>query len=226
MDYGLKCSVFTSRLLCVNNSPARCGIYRASDFCNHGWCFLVGVQVSLFAARIGVSVVTRADFIPTDDILGKLREVVGEEVAGYIEAFDLKSSDAGDGELSATAKQKELFGKAYADLISFVEKQEKRIGVTSRELGVAEAATVGGGAMPENDAGGGGAASAAHMSTVPSAGKRTFDGDMVLETRQKGANPPQWAWVRRCNLDNWKKFEGPNSTAASQPAQLPRTAII
>ena len=149
----------------------------------------------------------RADILQVDDMIGKLREVAGEEAARYIEAIDLQTFDARDGALSSKiVKQKEVFGQAYTDLATFVEEQEKSIVVTARELGAGEIATLGGGE----------AASRAPMSIVAPAGRRSFENDMVLESRQRGTDAPEWAWVRRVNLEKWQMFENPNPTPAAQ----------
>lgn len=182
--------------------------------------FYFSLQVSLWLVRVGVSAVTRADILPVDEMIDKLREVAGEEAAAYIEAIDLKSFDARNGGLSSrAAKQKEVFDQAYAELALFVEEQERSIVAKARELGVDEAATAGGGLASGNPSGARPAASTAPMSTVGWAGKRSFEGDMVLESRQRGTEPPQWAWVRRVNLEKWKRFESPGATPAAQPAQ-------
>ena len=166
--------------------------------------------MSLWLVRVGVSAVTRADILPVEDIIDMLREVAGEEAAAYIEAVDLASVEARNGGLSSrVVKQKEVFDQAYTDLASFVEEQEKSIVVTARELGVGGTATSSKDGTSGNAAGGCPAASTAPISTVASAGKRSFEGDMVLESRQRGADPPQWAWVRRVNVEKWRRFESP-----------------
>ena len=176
-----------------------------------------GMQVSLWLVRVGVSVVARADILPVDDMIGKLREVAGEEAARYIEAIDLQTFQARDGGLSSRAiKQKEVFGRAYADLVTFAEEQEKNIVVATRELGAGETATLGGGATSGKVDGGTPAASRAPMSTVAPAGGRSFESDMVLESRQRGTDAPEWAWVRRVNVAKWQKFENPSPTPAAQ----------
>jgi len=173
--------------------------------------------VSLWLVRVGVSAVTRADILPVDEMIDKLREVAGEEAAAYIEAIDLKSFDARNGGLSSrAAKQKEVFDQAYADLVKFVKEQENGI-VKARELGVGEDATSGGGGASGNAPGAGSPALTAPTSTVGSTGKRSFEGDMVLESRQRGTDPPEWAWVRRVNLEKWKRFESSNPAPAAQP---------
>ncbi|CAN0201907.1 unnamed protein product [Scytosiphon promiscuus] len=163
------------------------------------------VQVALWLLRVGVSVVARADIVPVDAVIDELRGIVGENAAAYIEAIDLNSVQARNGGISAKAEeQKEVFGQAYADLAKFVAEQEECIVGNTRDLGAGEAATVGGGATSANAAGG--------------AGKQSFEGDMVLESRQRGNDPPEWAWVRVVNLDKWQKFESPDEpTPAAQP---------
>lgn len=137
-------------------------------------------------------------------MLGKLREVAGEEAAAYIEAIDLKSVDARNAGISAKAdKQVAVFGQAYADLVAFVTKEEETIAVTASQSGA-----------------GGIAASAAPVSTVDLAGKRTFENGMVLVARQKDSNEPEWAWVRRVNQEKWKSFESP-ALAAQQAGSVP-----
>lgn len=193
------------------------GFFRASDFFDCGCCFRVGMQVSLWLLRVGVSVVARAEILPVDNLMGKLREVAGEETAAYIEAIDVKSFEARNGGLSSkVVKQKEVFDGAYTDLATFVLEQEKNIVVTSRELGAGDTATLGGGATSENAAIGVPAASTAPVSTVSPTGKRSFEREMVLKSRQRGNDPPQWAWVRGVNLEKWQRFEDPISAAVAQ----------
>ena len=177
----------------------------------------MGLQVSLWLLRVGLSVVARADILPVDDVIGALREVAGEEATAYIEAIDLGSFEARHGGLSSKAvKQKEVFDEAYSELVTFVQEQESGIAVTSRELGAGDTATLGGGVASDNPVIGLPAASTAPVSTVAPAGKRSFENDMVLESRQRGTDPPQWAWVRRVNLEKWQRFEHPNPVVATQ----------
>ena len=143
---------------------------------------------------MGVSVITRADILPVDGMLGELRELAGEEAAAWIEATDLKSVDARNAGLSAKAnKQVKGFGQAYADLVEFISKEEEKIAV----------------AVSQSNAGGA-AASAAPVSTVAG---RSIENDMVLVARQKDEEEPEWAWVRRVNQEKWKKFESAASAA-------------
>lgn len=75
----------------------------------------------------------------------------------------------------------------------------------------------GGCAMPGNVTGGVPAAPVAPVSTVAPAGERSFERDMVLASRQRGTEAPEWAWVRRVNKDKWQKFQSPSpaTTAVS-----------
>lgn len=52
---------------------------------------VVRIQVSLWLLRVGIFVVSRADVLPVDDMMGKLREVAGEEATGIIGEVDLKA---------------------------------------------------------------------------------------------------------------------------------------
>lgn len=168
--------------------------------------------MSLWLLRVGVSVVARADILPVDDVLGKLREVAGEEAAACIEAIDLKSLDARNGELSSKAgKQVEIFGQAYAEFKEFVNEKEKKIADSTSQVGVRVMAGAG---MP--------AGLAAPVSTVALSSVRSFEKDMVLASRQKYCDEPEWAWVRRVNEDKWKKFESPAfAPSTSQTAHVP-----
>ncbi len=59
---------------------------------------------------------------------------------------------------------------------------------------------------------------AAPVATVATAGVRSFERDMVLASRQRGTEAPEWAWVRRVNKDKWQKFQTPlPATTASSP---------
>lgn len=166
----------------------------------------LGTQVSLWLLRVGVSVVARADILPVDDVLGKLREVAGEEGAAYIEAIDLNSLDARNRGLSLKAEQQvEVFGQAYRDFVAFVSEEEEKIVATAREVG---AGGIAGGGVP--------AASAAPIATVALARRRSYETDMVLASRQKYCDEPQWAWVRRVNVTKWKDFESPAGDAAAE----------
>lgn len=70
-------------------------------------------QVSLWLLRVSVSVVARADLLPVDDLLEKLREVGGEEIAAQIKALDLKSTFGSEEVLGPNVeRQMEVFGKA------------------------------------------------------------------------------------------------------------------
>lgn len=177
---------------------------------------------------MGISVVARADILPADDMITKLREVAGEEAAARIEAIDLDSFAArGRGISRRVGKQTEVFGQAYADFAKFVAEEESNIVVTIRDIDAGCASVsgknAGGGSTASaapvstiasapsgNTAGGATTASAAPVSTVaPAPGERSFEGDMVLESRQRGTNPPEWDWVRLVNLEKWKNFEPP-----------------
>lgn len=141
---------------------------------------------------MGISVVARADILPVDGMLGKLREVAGEEAAAWIEAVDLTSVDARNAGLSAEAeKQVQVFGQAYDNLVAFVTKEEENI-----------------------------AASSAPVSTVDQARSRSFEKDMVLVSRQRCSDEPEWAWVRRVNQEKWKNFESA-ALAAQQAGSVP-----
>lgn len=74
-------------------------------------------------------------------------------------------------------------------------------GTTSRGCAMSGNAT---GAVP--------AAPVAPVTTVAPAGQRSFEKDMVLASRQRGTEAPEWAWVRRVNKDKWQKFQSPSPT--------------
>eukprot|EP00903_Cladosiphon_okamuranus_P020516 g18834.t1 len=60
------------------------------------------------------------------DVMGKLGEVAGEEAAAYIEVLDLKSlQDAGQRLTESIDKRVKVFSKAYAELVKFIDKEEK-----------------------------------------------------------------------------------------------------
>lgn len=73
-------------------------------------------------------------------------------------------------------------------------------------------------AMSGNVTGGVPAAPVAPVSTVAPAGERSFEKYMVLASRQRGTEAPEWAWVRRVNNDKWRKFQSPSpaTTAVSR----------
>lgn len=200
--------------------------------------------MSLFLLRVGISVVARADVLPVDTLMGKLREVAGEEVAGCIERVDLESlhQPPGGDHASSIGKNVEVFGTAYANLAKLVEQEEETIAVERRVVqdqgagssspqrsvvqgtgsssggswrfmlqscwrhmlqSCRSCSTVAGNAS----SGGGAGISVAPVSTVLPAGKRSFETDMVLATRQRGQSAPECAWVRIKNRHAWETFK-------------------
>lgn len=78
--------------------------------------------------------VARADPLPVDTLMGKLREVAGEEVAGCIERIDFESlpQPPGGDQASNIGTKVEVFGNAYANLAKLVEQEEETIAVETR----------------------------------------------------------------------------------------------
>lgn len=147
-----------------------------------------GIQVCLWLVRVGVSVVTRADVLPVDDLPGVLREVAGVEIAATIDALDLTSFKASGSGIAANFKDwVEMFEGAYQELAKFVEEEEKKIMETRTAVG--------------RDLSRGSA----------NAGKRSYEKDMVFEVRSRGGadGEVEHAWVRRSNVTAWKEWIPP-----------------
>lgn len=200
------------------------------------------LQVSLWLLRVGISVVTRADVLPIDDVMGKLREVAGQEAAGCIESLDSESWKVDGGDLASSVGAKtEVFGTAYAELVRFVLQEEEKIASDERVIQDPAAGAMSGASSPSpvpsrwrrcmqlfggcsqisgNSASGrGSGSSAAPVSTVRSAGRHSFETDMVLASRQRGQDAPECAWVRNNNVDAWKNFKKTNLAPTSQPTR-------
>ncbi|CAM9117018.1 unnamed protein product [Ectocarpus sp. 4 AP-2014] len=190
-------------------------------------------QVSLWLLRVGMSVVTRADVLPVNDMMGKLREVAGEEAVGCIESLDLESWKINGGDLASNVGEKTgVFGTAYADLVKFVLQEEEKIASDTRLIQDPVADAMSGVSDPvpvasrwcrfmqlfcgcsqisgNNASGRASGTSAVPSSTVRSAGRHSFETDMVLASRQRGPHAPECAWVRNDNLNAWKSFEKTN----------------
>lgn len=136
--------------------------------------------------------------------------------------------------------QEQVFGTAYAELAKWVQQKEDEIGDGGDDAQTAGNAVGGGAvhggrgcgwlcswlrrshnnsptqppdagcAMSGNVTGGVPAAPVAPVSTVAPAGERSFERDMILSSRQRGTEAPEWAWVRRVNKDKWQKFQSPS----------------
>ncbi|CAM9310751.1 unnamed protein product [Laminaria digitata] len=204
------------------------------------------IKVSLWLLRVGISAVTRADILPLDGVMKILEEVAGEEAAGILGETDLQDllHPSGQGLVGTVNVQKEVFGTAYAELAKLVQQKENKIGDggcggavhggrgcgwlcswwrrshnnTPAPTGAGGGTASRGCAMSGNVTGGVPAAPVAPVSTVAPAGERSFEKDMVLACRQRGTEPPEWAWVRGVNKDKWQKFHqspSPATTAVS-----------
>lgn len=170
----------------------------------------------MWLVRVGVSVIARADVLPVDSMMGKLREVAGEEAASYIEALDVNRLQEGGHSLTESVEEKvELFSEAYAELVKFVEEEEKKIIISKRN--VDPPGPAGADALIADSATSVGSADA---SMAHPAGQRSFERDMTLALRQRDNGEPEWAWVRRDNQERWKKFESPNPIAPTPPTGL------
>lgn len=183
--------------------------------------------MSLWLVRAGVSVIARADVLPVDDMMGKLREVAGEEAAAYIEAFDAKSFQGGGQSLTEHVQENvELFSEAYAELVKFVEEEEKKIIISKRKVdpvgaGTASPSGVRSGSRAPIAGSAPGVGSAA-TSIARWAGQRSFESDMILSLRQRDEDEPEWAWVRKDNHARWQNFEVLNSVTPTPPTGYSR----
>ena len=214
--------------------------------------------MSLWLLRVGISAVARADVLPVDDVVGKLREVAGEETAELIDNLDLRGyRPSGQDLVDKVKDQAEVFDKAYSELTKWVDAKEDEISAATGEIreveggahtaGKADRGRPGGGwccrgtlgrswwrfqsEKPQTTGTGQGGASggevpdateAAPVSAVAQAGKRSFERDMILASRQRGTEVPEWAWVRKVNVDKWKRFQSPNPIPSTQPAPTSR----
>eukprot|EP00752_Nemacystus_decipiens_P001293 g1285.t2 len=230
-----KASCYRVRFLCAQDlSAASCGEdgqgYKVEIKDWQKWLrkCLPLVQVSLWLLRVGISIVARADILPVDDVIGKLREVAGEEAAAYIQTLDLETlHDAGQSLADRIQEKVEIFSTAYAELVKFVNKEEEKIILNKRpvdppvavgpgatvlsDTSTGSRAPIAGGAV-----GGGSAATAQPASATRAAGEMSFHHDMVLALRQRGEDEPEYAWVRRDNEKKWKNYE--SRTPPATPA--------
>lgn len=167
------------------------------------WCrqreIVLVSQVSLWLLRVGVSVVARADVLPVDDVLGKLREVAGEEVAATINALDLPI-EADDDIAASVGRKVEVFQQAYDSLVEFVEEEEKKFMQTTRTIGGAAVGALSGGTTPIAGT------TTGQPPSGHTAGKRSFETDMELVHRNRGGSVGgiEYAWVRKSNVSAWK----------------------
>lgn len=171
--------------------------------------------------RVGISVAARADILPVDDVMGKLREVAGEEAAAYIDALDLGSLQEGQSLADIVQENVAVFSKAYAELVKFVEKQEDKMVVEKGRVGPVTPGTASGGVSSSGSPApiAGGAVSGGGAALQP--GKRSFDGDMVFSVRRRGEEEPECAWVRRDNEKKWQNGESPSAPATPGLAPIP-----
>lgn len=140
-----------------------------------------------------MSVVVRADILPVDSLLEKLRELAGEEISAQIEGIDLSDLGdfgVGDGIANAIDDRVKVFGKAYATLQDFVEAEENKL-VKTPGVSASMACTAAGG-----DPG---------RPVLPSHGaeKRSFEEDMALVHRVRDGSA-EYAWVRKENIEAWQ----------------------
>ncbi|CAB1103818.1 unnamed protein product [Ectocarpus sp. CCAP 1310/34] len=113
------------RFLCAYDlSAATCGEdglgYKVEIGSWKGWLqkYMPVIQVALWTVRVGVSVVSRADILPVDDVMGKLREVAGEEAATMIGEIDVRGhcSLSGQDLVQEVDRKAEVFGSAFNKL--------------------------------------------------------------------------------------------------------------
>lgn len=185
---------------------------------------------------------TRADVLPVDEMMGKLREVAGEEAAGCVKNLDSESWKVDGGDLASSVGDKtEVFGAAYAELVKLVVQEEEKIAGNTRVIQTPEVDALprvsSPGPVPSRRSqfllcfgtcsqisctkslGVGLGTPAAPVSTVCSAGKPSFDTDMEFAVRQRGQNVPEYAWVRKDNLAAWTNYEKASLASSSQPTR-------
>ncbi|CAN0349360.1 unnamed protein product [Ascophyllum nodosum] len=214
---------FRVRFLCAHDyTPVACGadgngyVLEQNDW--QVWlqkCLPV-FQLSLWALRVGISFIARADVLPMEEMLATLKEIVGEEVANRMEALDLRCASDGAGAMQSNLdRQVEVYGKAYKELVGFVAKEEEKVAEMARVVGNT---TTGGkpsgiaASIAGNVALPGGQGHPARQSTAGSTlltSKRSFEEDMVYASRVvKSTGEVEMAWVRRDNRTAWETAVG------------------
>ncbi len=84
---------------------------------------------------MGISVVSRADVLPVEDVMEKLREVAGEQAATMIGEIDHRGhcSLSGLGLVNEVDRKAEVFGSAYKKLAEWVQGKENEISAATSE---------------------------------------------------------------------------------------------